>query len=205
MAAIFKNGGYECRISQNAPYLKLDDQKMYILSQKVTFYVKLFMKYAKASFLFSMAAILNIAKNGGSIKISGCFHQNSEIVWHGGHLCQITCFCPDVKMYYIKNPHYIYAFLFRSTLIRKLNSELVCLVPLDPQVNKLYCPRSLTRFHNHGLCKMLQIKCHGNINRVISVVCCIRDSLPSTVGACTDFQTSQLAILTTDQYRMQVA
>ena len=62
MAAIFKNGGYECRISQNAPYLKLEDQKMYILSQKETFYVKMFMKYGKASFLFSMAAILNIAK-----------------------------------------------------------------------------------------------------------------------------------------------
>ena len=102
MAAIFKNGEYECRISQNAPYLKLEDQKMYILSRKETCYVKLFMKYRKASFLFSMAAILNIAKNGGSIKISGCFHQNSEIVWHGGHLCQISCFCPDVKIYYIK-------------------------------------------------------------------------------------------------------
>ena len=99
MAAIFKNGGYECRISQNAPYLKLEDQKMYILSQKETFYVKLFMKYGKASFLLLMAAILNIAKNGGSIKISGCFHQNAEIVWHGGHLCQMSCFCPDVKIY----------------------------------------------------------------------------------------------------------
>ena len=29
---------------------------------------------------FLMAAILNIAKNGGNIKISGCFHQNYEIV-----------------------------------------------------------------------------------------------------------------------------
>ena len=38
-------------------------------------------------------------KNFGRIKISGCFHQNSEIVWHGGYLCQISCFCPDVKMY----------------------------------------------------------------------------------------------------------
>ena len=55
---------------------------------------------------FLMAAILNIATNGGSIKISGCFHQHSEIVWHGGHLCQISYFCPDVKMYYIKSPHY---------------------------------------------------------------------------------------------------
>ena len=63
------------------------------------FYVKLFMKYGKASFLFSMAAILNIAKNGGSIKISGCFHQNSEIVWHGGHLYQISCYCPGMKIY----------------------------------------------------------------------------------------------------------
>ena len=68
---------------------------------------------------------------------------------------------------------WIYAFLFRSTLNRKLNSELVCLAPLGPQVNKLYCTRSRTRFHNHGLCKMLQIKCHVNINRMISVVCCI--------------------------------
>ena len=59
----------------------------------------------KSKCFFSMAAILNIAKNGGSIKISGCFHQNSGIVWHGGHLCQISCFCPDVKMYYIKSPH----------------------------------------------------------------------------------------------------
>ena len=71
---------------------------MYTLSLMLMFYVKLFMKYRKASFLFSMAAILNIAKNGGSIKISGCFHQNSKIVWHGGHLCQISCFCPDVKI-----------------------------------------------------------------------------------------------------------
>ena len=78
--AIFKNGGYECRVSQYASICKLEVQKMYILSQKETFYVKLFMKYEKASFLFSMAVILNIAKNGGSIKISGCFHQNSEIV-----------------------------------------------------------------------------------------------------------------------------
>ena len=53
----------------------------------------------KSKFFFLMAAILNIAKNGGSIKISGCFHQNSEIVWHGGHLCQISCFCPAVKIY----------------------------------------------------------------------------------------------------------
>ena len=59
----------------------------------------------KSKFLFSMAAILNIAQNGGSIIISGCFHQNSEIVWHGGHLCQISCFFPDVKIYYIKSPH----------------------------------------------------------------------------------------------------
>ena len=80
---------------------------MCTLSLMLMFYVKLFMKYGKASLLFSMTAILNIAKNGGSIKISGCFHQKSEIVWHGGHLCQISCFCPDVKIYYIKNPHYM--------------------------------------------------------------------------------------------------
>ena len=43
----------------------------------------------KSKFLFSMAAILNIAKNGGSINISGCFHQHSEIVWYGDHLGQI--------------------------------------------------------------------------------------------------------------------
>ena len=104
-AAIFKNGGCECRISPNIPYLKLQYPDMYTLSQMLMFYVKLFMKYGKASFLFSMAAILNIAKNGGSINISGCFHQNSEIVWHGGHLCQISYFGPDVKMYYIKSPH----------------------------------------------------------------------------------------------------
>ena len=53
----------------------------------------------RKSKFFSMAAILNIAKNGGSIKISGCFHENSEIVWHGGHLCQMSCFCPHVKTY----------------------------------------------------------------------------------------------------------
>ena len=104
MAAIFKNGGYECRISLNAPYLKLKDWKMYILSQKETFYVKLFMKYGKASFLLSLAAILNIAKSGGSIDISGCFHQNSEIVWYQVHLCQISCFCPAVKMYGLFSP-----------------------------------------------------------------------------------------------------
>ena len=99
-AAIFKNGGCECRISPSIPYLKLYYPDMYTFSLMLMFYVKLFMKYGKASFSFSMAAaILNIAKNYGSIKISGCFHQNSEIVWHIGHLCQISCFCPDVKMY----------------------------------------------------------------------------------------------------------
>ena len=72
---------------------------MYTLSLMLMFYVKLFMKYGKASCLFSMAAILNIAKNGGSIKISGCFHQHSEIVWHRGHLCQISCFCSAMKSY----------------------------------------------------------------------------------------------------------
>ena len=93
MAAIFKNGGYECRISQNAPLFEIRrPENVYIKPKKESFYMKLFMKYGKASSLFSMAAILNIAKNGGSIKISGCFHQNSEIVWHGGHLCQISCF-----------------------------------------------------------------------------------------------------------------
>ena len=73
--------------------------EMYILSQKETFYVKLFMKYGKASFLFSMAPILKIAKSGGSINIPGCFHQHSEIVWYQVHLCQMSCFCPGVKMY----------------------------------------------------------------------------------------------------------
>ena len=72
---------------------------MYTLSLMLMFDVKLFMKYGKASFLFSMSAILNIARNGGSINISGCFHQNSEIVWYQVHLCQISCFCPAVKMY----------------------------------------------------------------------------------------------------------
>ena len=43
---------------------------------------------------------------------------------------------------------------------------------------------------------MLQIKCYVNINRVISVVCCIRDRLPCTDGVCTDFQASQLLKLT---------
>ena len=79
-------------MSENAPYLKLEDQNMYILSQKETFYVKLFMKYGKASLFFSMAAILNIAKSSGSINISGCFHQNSEIVWYQVHMCQIHAF-----------------------------------------------------------------------------------------------------------------
>ena len=50
MAAIFRNGGYECRISPNAPHFKLKDQKTYIVGQKETFDVKLFMKYGKASF-----------------------------------------------------------------------------------------------------------------------------------------------------------
>ena len=105
MATIFKNGRCECRISPNIPYLKLWYLYMYKLSLMLMFYVKLFTKYGKASVVFSMAAILNIAKNGGSIKISGCFHQHYEIIWHGGHLCQISCFCPDVKIYYIKSPH----------------------------------------------------------------------------------------------------
>ena len=53
----------------------------------------------KSKFCFSMSAILNIAKSGGIINISGCFHQNSKIVWYPVHLCQISCFCPAVKMY----------------------------------------------------------------------------------------------------------
>ena len=59
---LLKNGGCECRISPNIPYLKLYYPDMYILSLMLMFYVKLFMKYGKASFLFSMAAILNIAQ-----------------------------------------------------------------------------------------------------------------------------------------------
>ena len=45
-AAIFKNGGCECRISPN----------MYTLSLMLMFYVKLFMKYRKASFYFRWQA-----------------------------------------------------------------------------------------------------------------------------------------------------
>jgi len=79
------------------------------------------------------------------------------------------------------------------------------LAPLDPQVNMLYCifSRSRTRFHNHELCNMLQIKCHVNINRLTSVPRDLR--LPSTDGACTDFQASQLPRMTGEQYKMQVA
>ena len=97
-AAISKNGGCECRISPNIPYLKLQYPDMYTLSL-------MFMFYVKHKVFFSMAAILNIAQNGGSIKISGCFHQNSEIVWHGGHLCQMSRFCPDMKIDYTKSRH----------------------------------------------------------------------------------------------------
>ena len=50
-------------------------------------------------FLFWMAGILNIAKNGGNIQVSGCLHYNSEILWYQGHLSQISCFCPAMKMY----------------------------------------------------------------------------------------------------------
>ena len=52
----------------------------------------------KSKFFFD-GSHFEYCKNGGSIKISGCFHQNSEIVWHGGHLCPISCFCPAMKMY----------------------------------------------------------------------------------------------------------
>ena len=48
----------------------------------------------KSKIFFSMAAVLNIAKSGGSINISGYLHQNSEIVWYKVHLCQMSCFCP---------------------------------------------------------------------------------------------------------------
>ena len=60
----------------------------------------------KSNFIIFDGSHFEYCNNGGRIKISGCFHQNSEIVWHGGHLCQISCFCPDVKMYYVKSPHY---------------------------------------------------------------------------------------------------
>ena len=98
---------------------------MYTLSLMLMFYVKLFMKYGKA-ILFSMAAIFNIAKNGGSIKISGCFHQHSEIVWLGGHLCQISCFRPDVKNYYIKSPHYYADSILCLTQI--IQHSIVCVL-----------------------------------------------------------------------------
>ena len=74
---------------------------------------------------FSMAAILNIAKNGGSIKISGCFHQNCEMVWHGGHLCQMSCFCPDVKMYYIKSPHYKKGYTLDLLITRDVDPTVI--------------------------------------------------------------------------------
>ena len=100
----------------------------------------------------------------------------------------------------------IYAFLFRSTLNRKLNSELACLAPVCPQVNKLYCPRSRTRFHNYGLCKMLQIKCREYQPNDLSCVLHPWDSpVPMVCAVCTDFQASQLPKLTRDQYGMQVA
>ena len=49
-AAIFLNGGCECRVSPNIPLLKLRYPGMYALSLMWMFYLKLFMKYGKASF-----------------------------------------------------------------------------------------------------------------------------------------------------------
>jgi len=37
-----------------------------------------------------MAAILNITKYGGRIKITSCFHQHSEMVWYKSYLCQMS-------------------------------------------------------------------------------------------------------------------
>ena len=70
---------------------------MYMLNPGLVFYVKQFISYGKTSFLFWMEAILNIAKNGGRIKISSRFHKNSEIVWYQGHLWQISMLLSSIK------------------------------------------------------------------------------------------------------------
>ena len=57
---------------------------------------------------------------------------------------------------------WMYAFLFRSTLNMKLNCELVCLAPLGPQVDRLYCPRSRQDSTTMGCarcCRLNVIKC----------------------------------------------
>ena len=100
---IFKNGGCDCWISSNIKYLKVEHS---CNPEKKVFYVKQFLRYRKASFLLWITAVLNIARNGGSIKISGCFHNNYETVSHQGHLCQISCFCPAVKMCGLNSPQY---------------------------------------------------------------------------------------------------
>ena len=72
--------------------------------------------------------------------------------------------------------NWIYAFLFGSTFNRKLNSELVCLVPLGSQyaiLDSCICPRCLTRVCNQELCKILQFRSHVNIDRLISVILCV--------------------------------
>ena len=68
--------------------------EIHILSLILVFYEEQFLIYEKNWCLFWMTAIFNIAKNGCCINIPGCFHQNSEIVWYQGHMCQITCVCP---------------------------------------------------------------------------------------------------------------
>ena len=42
--------------------------------------------------LFLVAGILSFAQKGGSTKISGCLHHNSEIVWYQFNLCQMSSF-----------------------------------------------------------------------------------------------------------------
>ena len=54
-----------------------------------------------------MAAILNIANKGGRIKyqVVSITIMYVTIVWYKDHL--MSCFCPNIKMYYIKNALYI--------------------------------------------------------------------------------------------------
>jgi len=86
-AAIFKYGSCECWISPIIIYVKVEYPEIYNIKYKSNGLCKTVPEIRKSNFF-------NIAKHGGSIKMSGYSHQNSEIIRNRGYLCQISCFCP---------------------------------------------------------------------------------------------------------------
>ena len=84
---------------------------------------------------------------------------------------------------------------FSLQVNKTLTSELVCLVPLVPQVNMLCL--TVVFAHDRGQYHGAMSRARCCILNVVAadpscVMCCIRDRLPSTDRVYTGFQVSQL-------------